>query len=290
MMSIRWVLLGVLPLCLLSPMALAQDFDARLNRIENDIQTLSRAVYRGENPPSSSSADLRAQADAQVQIQQLETQLRQMNGRLEEQSHEIRQLRTELERFSSDARMRFDALEAKKVQSQPAVSALQKEGTQEQQPYKWSSKSVQQQNSVIDPQPVALSKLPGDQAAASYESAFSLLKAARYDEAEQGFVGFLKTYPDHALVGNAQYWLGETYYVRGKYDEAAQAFAEGFKKYPKGAKAPDNLLKLGMSLAAMGKKEDACLALAQIDQEFANVAVPVQRRATQEMTRLGCQG
>ena len=63
------------------------------------------------------------------------------------------------------------------------------------------------------------------------------------------------------LAGNAQYWLGETYYVRKDYENAATAFALGYQKYPKSAKAADDLLKLGMSLGNLGKKPDACTRL-----------------------------
>ena len=38
------------------------------------------------------------------------------------------------------------------------------------------------------------------------------------------------------MAGNAQYWLGETYYARGKYMEAASTFAEGYKRIRKARK------------------------------------------------------
>ena len=65
-------------------------------------------------------------------------------------------------------------------------------------------------------------------------------------------------YPNDPLAGNAQYWLGETYYVRKDYKNAAAAFAEGYQKYPKGPKAADDLLKLGMSLGN-ARPEGRCL-------------------------------
>ena len=75
--------------------------------------------------------------------------------------------------------------------------------------------------------------------------------------------------PQDYLAGNAQYWMGETYYVRGRYQDAAVTFAEGYQKYPTNSKAPDNLLKLGMSLGQLGKKADACVAFAQgFEQEI----------------------
>src|SRR5688572_11979760 len=48
---------------------------------------------------------------------------------------------------------------------------------------------------------------------ASYDAAFSALKGADYPKAIANFRGFLATYPGSPLASNAQYWLGEAYYV-----------------------------------------------------------------------------
>ncbi|MGB0720528.1 MAG: tol-pal system protein YbgF, partial [Bdellovibrionales bacterium] len=117
---------------------------------------------------------------------------------------------------------------------------------------------------------------------------FALVKSNQFDQAENGFKAFLAAYPDHVLAGNAKYWLGETYYVRGSFEQAARMFAEGYQQFPQGAKAADNLLKLGLSLSAMGKAEDACIALAQIQKEGFKGVGPVLRRAEQESAKLGC--
>ncbi len=91
-----------------------------------------------------------------------------------------------------------------------------------------------------------------------------------------------------ALAGSAQYWLGETFYARGKYVDAASAFAEGYKRYPKGTKAADDLLKLGMSLARADQKQNACVALAQLDRDFPHPGAAIKERAVAEKKRLGC--
>jgi tol-pal system protein YbgF len=90
------------------------------------------------------------------------------------------------------------------------------------------------------------------------------------------------------MAGNAQYWLGETYYTRNKYLEAASAFAEGYKRYPKSAKAADNLLKLGMSLGRANQKQNACLALTQLDHDFPHPGASIRERAAAEKKHLGC--
>lgn len=136
--------------------------------------------------------------------------------------------------------------------------------------------------------PPAGGVLPAGSASDQYNAAFGLLKQADYPAAEQALKGFIGQHPNDPLVGSAQYWLGETYYARGRYAEAASAFAEGYKKYPKGAKAPDDLLKLGMSLARADQKQNACVALTQLDRDFPHPGSAIKERAEAEKKRLGC--
>lgn len=243
-------------------------------------------------------------AGQELRLQQLETELRTMTGKLEEQDYQIRQLKEQIERYMSDATLRFEDLEKNRAGAATATGASNAPPappvTIDSTPpaasggYQWSSadsgaadggqlgvlKTTSQ--SGASPTPVT------DPAAAQYESAFAALKGGDYKTAEAGFQDFIKSRPKHPLVGNAKYWLGETYYARGDYKIAARIFAEGFQQYPKSSKAPDNLLKLGLSLENLGKKSDACVALGQIEKQYAQGAGPVLDRARQEMTRLGC--
>jgi tol-pal system protein YbgF len=296
---------GVLATVVFSPVhaQYGGDVDARLNRLENDVSTLGRAVYRGEVPEGAgsmvSSSDAQVNADMQLRIQQLEEQLRAMNGRIEEASFENRQLREVLEKANQDLILRIEDLEGggAAVSSGAAVEPEDSERI-------YTNPSSEAQTSPLSdaaagavepqqPQAQTLGVLSsgGDAqgtATAQYENAFSLLKQGNYDNAQVGFEGFLKAYPTHQLAGNAQYWLGETFYVRGQYDQAARVFAEGFSKYPESSKGADNLLKLGITLAAMDKNSDACTALSQIAKQFPDGAQSVIRRAEAEMERLNC--
>ncbi len=138
------------------------------------------------------------------------------------------------------------------------------------------------------PRPPTERMLPSGSAGEQYNYAFGLLKQADYPAAEAALKSFVEQHPKDPMAGNAQYWLGETYYTRGRYIEAASAFAEGYKRYPKGSKAPDELLKLGMSLARANQKQNACVALAQLDHDFPSAGAAIKDRATAEKKRLGC--
>ncbi|MCB9989639.1 MAG: tol-pal system protein YbgF [Rhodospirillales bacterium] len=272
--------------------AFAQDTDSRLNRLENEIQTLSRAVFKGERPPPSAipsydgGGSAAQQAATEVRLSQMERELAALTGRLEEQDYQIRQLQEKLD----------DALAQMARASAPALTG----GNAGVVPvHPMGSGVVAAPPSYTPPQTLGTLTQPVESGAVTtaapandpdgmYGQAFALIQKNDYAGAEQAFQAFLDRYPDHNLAGNAQYWLGETFYVRGQYDKAARVFAEGYQKYPKGQKGPDNLLKLGLTLAAQGKKDDACLTFGQLLKQYPTGANPILERTKREKDKLSC--
>jgi tol-pal system protein YbgF len=131
--------------------------------------------------------------------------------------------------------------------------------------------------------------LPGATPDEQYQYAFGLLRQNKYDDAEKALRVFIDQNPEHQLTGNANYWLGETYYVRGDYKKAAITFAQGVKTYPQSGKAPDNMLKLGMALAALGQPKDACLAFAEVGKRYPQASDALKERVTKEQQRNSCK-
>jgi tol-pal system protein YbgF len=130
--------------------------------------------------------------------------------------------------------------------------------------------------------------LPGATPREQYEYATNLIQRGQYDQAEIALKSFIQQHPKDELTGNAQYWLGETYYVRNDFKSAAVAFAEGYQKYPDSQKAPDNLLKLAMALGQQGQKENACVALRQLEKRYPDASANVKDRAVRAKKNYSC--
>lgn len=101
-----------------------------------------------------------------------------------------------------------------------------------------------------------------------YAQSFDALKAGSYSVAITGFKDFLKTYPSSPLAENAQYWLGEAYYVTHDLDSAAAAFRNVTQKWPNSRKTPDALLKLGYTQLDQKKISDGRATLNQVTQKY----------------------
>lgn len=285
---------------LTSPAFAQNDANNRIKRLENEIETLSRAVYKGEKPPVAAGAIGAADATANIdaRISQLEKDLQTLTGKVEQQSYDSQQTQQKLEAVEQDTRMRLDAIEGQIRAGGAAPSAaaapMTPPATVPQQPPIDPNVVI---GSDQPPMPSALQpETPAEDnssagsmdAAGLYEQGFAEIKREDYPAAEKSFAQFMKDYPTHALAPNALYWLGETFYVRKDYDKAARAFAEAYQKYPNGPKGADNLLKLGMSLAGKGEKSSACVALAQLRKEYPKGPEPVLKRGESESAALGC--
>lgn len=122
-----------------------------------------------------------------------------------------------------------------------------------------------------------------------YDRGRADLTQGDYRNAQIKFSALIDKFPAHRLAGHAQYWLGETYYVRQNYKKAAEAFLTGYQKYAKNAKAPDNLLKLGMTLRQLGESKRGCDAFDEITVRFPNAPSAITQRAKIEKTRGGCR-
>jgi tol-pal system protein YbgF len=101
-----------------------------------------------------------------------------------------------------------------------------------------------------------------------YAQSFDALKASSYSVAITGFKDFLSSYPSSPLAENAQYWLGEAYYVTRDFDAAGGAFRAVLTKYPDSRKAPDALLKLGYTQIEQKKTSEGRATLNQVVQKY----------------------
>jgi tol-pal system protein YbgF len=135
--------------------------------------------------------------------------------------------------------------------------------------------------------PAAASPADSGEDKSSYQAAFNLLKDGQYDRAIVAFQKFLVTYPDSSLADNAQYWLGEAYYVNKAYPEAEAAFQRVVDKYPQSRKLGDALLKIGFCRYETKQWQSAREVLGQVVARFADS--PAARLAQQRLDKMSAE-
>jgi len=120
-----------------------------------------------------------------------------------------------------------------------------------------------------------------------YQAAFSLLKNSQYDRSIAAFKSFLATYPQSPLAENAQYWLGEAYYVNKSYQEALASFHQVSQKYPQSRKLADALLKTGYCYFELKQWSNAREILTQVADGYPDTSAG--RLARQRLDKMSSE-
>jgi len=121
-----------------------------------------------------------------------------------------------------------------------------------------------------------------------FDIALAYLKQRAYEDSEKGFAGFLEANPKSKLASDAIYYLGESFYLRGRQREAAEQYLKISTQYADSPRAPEALLRLGQSLNALGAKEQACATYGEIARKYPNAPSMVKVGAEREAKRAQC--
>jgi tol-pal system protein YbgF len=234
--------------------------------------------------PSAAAAQRVDPVYVEDRLNQLQQSVTLLTGQIEQLQYQNQQLQQKMEKMQADYEYRLEQLEkggARPGGAPAAPRAAAPDGSGTLAPPAGGSQS----RTAVAPTGPAQSQAGADQL---YHDAFKLLQDGDYAGAEKSFRTFVQRHPQHPLAGNAQYWLGETFYARRDYQNAAVAFAEGYKVYKASPKGPDNLLKLGITLSTMGKKQEACAMFARFNQDYPRATDLQKRRVSQERQKNRC--
>ncbi|AEF99918.1 tol-pal system protein YbgF [Methylomonas methanica] len=195
-------------------------------------------------------------------LEQLQLEVQQLRGIVEEQSQTIADLERKQSNMYSDLDDRIQLLSspaqpagaqsATTDTAQAAVPASAATATATEQPAAAAA--------TVAPTPAAPETPVAEVKAAEtpavpvvakasekerYQEAYETLRNGHNAKAIQMFEALQSDFPAGEFSDNAQYWLGEAYKINREYDKARAAFNKVVSQYPKSSKVPDALLKLG---------------------------------------------
>ena len=271
----------------------------QLERLQREVSDLSQTVYSKENElanPKDSDKAINLSA-IDMRIYDLEKDIKNLTGTLEEIFFLIEDLKTDISEFEnifSSIEKNISKLENKNQTSE--IQFANNNNSENNDENTLGSLKITSNNTVtqdtedivennqeqLNETEVEKNILPEEQ----FQIAFENIRNKNWDEAKVSFINFIENNPENQLAGSAHYWLGELHILEKKYREAAIVLAEGYQKFPESIKAPDMLLKLSQSLYNVEKIDESCKMLEELIQNYSKNKLV--KNAKKQSNDFGC--
>lgn len=231
--------------------------------------------------------------DLTRRIEQLQLEVRDLTGKVEEQTHQNAELKKKLGTMYSDFDERVQNLENRLsggAAAAPGTAATGGSVVGESEPFDFDTPSPAAPEAAppsapavpppaapapaIPPAAVAPAAPPAPSEPAAvtedmeYKQAYDDLRNGRTAQSIEEFKAYLGRNPAGPLSGNAQYWLGEAHRVNQDFPSARAAFNKVLDSYPNSPKVPDALLKLGYLEIDLNNAAKAREYLTRVTSEF----------------------
>ncbi|MFH1028845.1 MAG: tol-pal system protein YbgF [Pseudomonadota bacterium] len=218
------------------------DRDLASVREETKLSVVS--IEKGFN--SDVTAVRKMSADTMATIDSTKSELRALNGKLDDVFVALKKPEEDLTRYREDADKRIIVLEDRIMKQQASIDDLTKKFADLIQARKAES---------------AATPLTPD---ALYTKGLETLKGGDMPGARELFAKFLEQNPQHELAANAHFWIGETHYNEKSYEPAILAYQEVIKNYPGKEKVAAAMLKQAMAFNAINDTKSAKYVLKKL--------------------------
>lgn len=220
------------------------------------------AAY-GAPAPMSAAPDNSAIYELLGRLEQLQSEVQQLRGMVEEQAQTIADLERKQSNMYSDLDERIQLLSSGTQPAQPAATAAAPTAAEAGQaaatatPEQAAGQAQPATPATPPPAQVPATEPAAQQAATSqpaepkqsdqerYQQAYEALRNGHNAQAIKMFESLYADNPAGEFGDNTQYWLGEAYKINREFDKARSAFNKVVSQYPNSSKVPDALLKLG---------------------------------------------
>jgi tol-pal system protein YbgF len=247
---------------------------SQINNLQKENNSIKSEMAVLRNDLSSENQKLRA--DLFLRLETLQTETRTLSTGVEEYKEYLKRPSKEVDRIKTDVEGRLKILEERgKIFEEK--NRGQEGKIKELEDYlkglegkisAVASKQMEQEKLIpakeIPAELKGVSTGMGD----LYKDAYETLHRGDLEGARRKFEGFLKQYPNTELSDNAQFWIGETYYLKKDFERAILEYEKAIVKYPEGDKIPAALLKQALAFLELGDKTNARNLLKRVIEKY----------------------
>lgn len=270
----------------------------RIERLEAEIRDLQSVVYSVERqgapvrqgPLSTQTA---SSPNDVLKIAQLEEEIAQLTGRIEELTFRMANQQRQLDTIMAVLGDTRGGGAPGEDEAPGGVADQPREGG----PYPAEEGTdFDEERERGNPSDLSAALPPREEVAVdlpeaeddAYDVAYEALLAGDYARSEAAFEAYVEQFPDGVRTAEAKYLLGEIYLATGAYAEAATTFLDHVKTYPDDVRAPEAYLKLGTAFARLDRPEEACRVFRVGASKFPQMSASVRARFEAEQRRAGC--
>ena len=247
-----------------------------IEREQRRLRTDTNAMQSDVDSMRGTLADMRAN------MQQMQRELSALKERVDEARVQVGR---QIGQTSREGDQRVKNLETRLAKAEEDLKAQGEALKAREEAIKQLSETLETQQKTMPSGGLAEgAAAESDAIRRDYEAAWRTLDKKDYRAAIGRFREFIKKYPRSTLAGNAQYWMGESYYALREFDQAIIEFDAVRRRYPQGEKVPAALLKQGFAFAELGEKVNARLILQEVVEKYPQS--PEAARAKQRLKSL----
>ena len=249
-----------------------QVLDREIDKIHSELGTLRKENQSLEKRVSAlSEENQKLKAELLFRIESVQSEVRILSTGIEEYKDYLKKPSKEIGRVKEDVEVRLKILEERRKYLEEKNRIQEEKMKEMEDRLKAAEGKIREAESGrSSPAKEASAETKGLSAGMGdlYKDGYEAFQKGNYEGARKKFEAFLKQYPNTELSGNAQFWIGETYYQKKDFERAILEYEKAITKYPEGGKISASLFKQALAFLELGDKTNARNLLKRVIEKF----------------------
>jgi tol-pal system protein YbgF len=233
--------------------------DKEMDKLYSQINALKRESDFTKNDLADLRAEnLRLKSDLSLRLENIQSEMQALTTDIEEYKELLRRPSQDMDRVRDEMEARLKTLEERRRNQEEKIKELEER-----------LKTPEPKTAGPDSKPTELEKLASTKESPMelkggatgmgdlYRNAYETFHRGDLEGARGKFEAFLRQYPNTELSDNAQFWIGETFYLKKDYEKAIIEYEKAIVKYPEGDKIPSAIFKQALSFLELNDKTNA---------------------------------
>jgi TolA-binding protein len=277
----------------------------QIDELRHEVQILQDRVSNGRGgsllgsasqpPPPSVAGGSDVTARLLVRVDQLDDQVRQLRGRIDE-------LQNQLQQQTADLGKRIDDLTFLVENPKAAAAAARQAGAASAPPSPTGTATLPPSTGVLGTIPAGpptaappgaappgTTRPPPRTPELAMQEGTAALARRDYPTAEADAREILNNNRTSPRAYDAMFLLAQAQYSQHQYSQAALSYDDAYNRSRKGPHAPDALLGLANALVGLNDRPSACQALTKLHAEFPTLRPELHDQVAFTYGRAGCR-